>query len=144
MTTAKTYGANSMKTYSASLLVAVAVIVSGCNTPELIDRTMPNYVTKADLLSGSWYIKESVIDVPKTSGASTICYGGALEKIRWEIHEDLLVGYRTYEFIPGLDPNVDSAKSKIGAIVYKDGRPYKGAPVFAYAIKSHADDRSGS
>ena len=132
-----------MKTYSASLLVAVAVVVSGCSTPELIDRTMPNYVKKADLLTGTWYIKESVIDVPKTSGASTIGYGGAIEKVRWEIHEDMLVGYRTYEFIPGLDPNIDREKSKIGAVVFKDGRPYKGAPVFGYKIKSHFDRQRG-
>jgi hypothetical protein len=132
-----------MKTYSASLLVAVAVVVSGCSTPELIDRTMPNYTKKSELLTGTWYIKESVIDVPKTSGASTIGYGGNLEKIRWEIHEDLLVGYRTYEFIPGLDPNIDQEKSKIGAVVFKDGRPYKGAPVFAYRIKSHFDRQRG-
>lgn len=132
-----------MKTYSASLLVAVAVVVSGCSTPELIDRTMPNYVKKSDLLTGSWYIKESVIEVPKTSSASTIGYGGNLEKVRWEIHEDLLVGYRTYEFIPGLDPNIDPVKSKIGKVVFRDGRAYKGSPVFAYAIKSHFDRQRG-
>ena len=132
-----------MKTYSASLLVAVAVVVSGCSTPELIDRTMPNYTKKADLLTGTWYIQESIIDVPKTSGAATVGDTSALEKIRWEIHEDLLVGYRTYEFIPGLDPNIDQAKSKIGAVVFKDGRPYKGAPVFGYKILSHFDRQRG-
>ena len=132
-----------MKTYSASLLVAVAVVVSGCSTPERIDRTLPNYSKKSDLLSGSWYIKESVVDVPKTSGATTVGYGGNLEKIRWEIHEDLLVGYRTYEFIPGIDPKVDPEKSKIGAVITKDGRPYKGAPVFGYKILSHFDRQRG-
>ncbi len=132
-----------MKTYSASLLVAVAVVVSGCSTPDLIDRTTPNYVTKADLLEGTWYIKESVVDVPKTSGAATIGYGSQLEKVRWEIHEDLLVGYRTYEFAPGLDPNIDPVKSKIGKVVTRDGRPYKGAPAFAYKILSHFDRQRG-
>lgn len=132
-----------MKTYSASLMVAVALIASGCAVPEVIDRTQPNYTKKSDLLTGTWYIKESIVDVPKTSAASTIGYGGALEKIRWEIHEDLLVGYRTYEFVPGLDPNIDQAKSKIGAVVFKDGRPYKGPPVVAYKISSHFDRQRG-
>ena len=138
-----------MKTYSASLLVAVAIVVSGCNSPEVIDRTQPNYTRKSDLLTGVWYIKEAVVEVPKTSPASTIGYGGGLEKIRWEIHEDMLVGYRSYEFIPGLDPSIDHEASKIGNVVLKkkdaDGKPlnYKGAPVFAYKISSHFDRQRG-
>jgi hypothetical protein len=138
MTTAKTYG-DSMKKLTSQLLIAAAVVISGCSAPELIDRTQPNYVKKADLLSGTWYIKESIIDVPKTSNAATIGYGGNLEKIRWEIHEDMLVGYRSYEFIPGIDPRIDQEKSKIGAVVFKDGRPFKGSPVVAYKISGHFD-----
>ena len=112
----------------------------GCGQPELIDRTQPNYIKKSELLEGTWYIQESVVDVPKTpSGVATIGYGGKIEKIRFEVQEDLLVAYRTYEIVPGVDPRVDREKSKLGNIVFKDGRPYKGNPVFAYQITSHFD-----
>jgi len=66
-------------------------------------------------------------------------FGGGLEKIRWEIHEDLVVGYRAYEYIPGIDPRVDPVASRIGHVVFKNGQPYKGSPVAAYKILSHFD-----
>ncbi|MBX7098969.1 MAG: zinc-dependent metalloprotease [Myxococcaceae bacterium] len=128
-----------MKTLIRSTMLAVLALAASCTTPELIDRTQPNYVKKSDLTSGQWYWKQTVVDVPRTSPAATIGYGSGLEKIRFEIHEDMLVGYRTYERIPGLDPTVDREKSKIGAVVHKDGRPYKGQPVVAYKIQSHFD-----
>ena len=122
---------------SASVL---AVSTMGCGQPELIDRTGPNYVKKTDLLDGTWYIQQSIIDAPKTpNGTGTIGVGGKMEKIRWEIQEDLLVAYRSYEIVPGADPRVDREKSKLGKVVFKDGRPYKGNPVFAYRIQSHFD-----
>ena len=114
-----------MKTLASALLIAAAVFVSGCSAPEMIDRTQPNYIKKEDLLTGTWYFKESVVDVAKTSPAATIGYGGSIDKIRWEIHEDLLVGYRSYEFIPGIDPRVDREKSTIGHVVFKDTDNYQ-------------------
>lgn len=117
-----------------------AFVAVGCGQPELIDRTQPNYVKKADLLDGQWYIKETIVDLPKTPGApGVIGAGGSLEKIRWEIQENLLVGYRSYEVVPGADPRVDPVKSKIGDVRFRDGRPFKGNPVYAYRITSHFD-----
>ncbi len=112
----------------------------GCSQPELIDRTQPNYVKKTDLLDGQWYIKETIVDLPKTPGApGVIGSGGKLEKIRWEVQENMLVGYRAYEVMPGIDPRVDPEKSKMGKTVFLDGTPYKGNPVYAYPIVSHFD-----
>ncbi len=119
---------------------AFAVFAAGCAQPQLIDRTQPNYVKKADLTSGTWYIKEFIVDAPKTpSGVAVVGYAGKMEKIRWEIHEDMLVAYRAYEVVPGADPLVDRQSSRIGHTVFQDGRPYKGSPVFAYRIQSHFD-----
>lgn len=126
--------------FRAVLLASTALVaLVGCGRPELVDRTGPNFVKKADLLDGTWYIQESIIDAPKTPSIATIGYGGKMEKIRWEVQEDLLVGYRSYEIVPGADPRVDREKSKLGKVIFKDGRPYKGNPVFAYRIESHFD-----
>jgi len=124
-----------------SLLVAFAAIVmtAGCNTPGLIDRTQPQYVKKSELLDGQWYYRNTIVGTPNISVNTRVGFGGELEKIRWEIQENLLVGYRTYEPNPGRDPRIDFAKSKIGDIRFKDGSPYKGAPVVAYKITSHFD-----
>ncbi len=130
-----------MKPSSRILLAAaIAFVAVGCSQPELIDRTQPNYVKKSDLLDGQWYIKETVVDLPKTPGApGVIGSGGKLEKIRWEIQGGLLVGYRSYEVVPGADPRVDPVKSKIGDVRFRDGKPFKGNPVFVYNIESHFD-----
>ncbi len=120
-------------------VLSAAFALTACGLPPTIDRTQPNFYKKSDFLQGSWYIKETVVDVPPTSVSATVGYGGELEKIRWEIHEDLLVGYRTYETVPGLDPRVDRTKSKQGSVVTIDGRPFKGGPVVAYSISSHFD-----
>lgn len=127
------------RTIRLLLGAAAAIAVVGCNSPPLVDRTQPNYIKKSDLLDGQWYFKETVVDVPPTSPAATIGQGGGLEKIRWEIQEDLLVGYRTYEPNPGRDPQIDLEKSSIGDVRLKNGKPYKGSPVVAYKILSHFD-----
>jgi len=123
------------------LFAAISALVAvGCGQPELLDRTQPNYVKKSDLLDGQWYIKETIVDLPKTPGApGVIGSGGELDKIRWEVQENMLVGYRTYEVVPGADPRVDPVKSKIGDVRFRDGKPFKGNPVFAYRITSHFD-----
>lgn len=141
MTTARNFNGDTMKPLFRNILSACAAVVAvGCAQPELVDRTQPNFVKKADLLDGQWYIKQTVVDVPKTPGAPTIVGAGSkLEKIRWEIQENMLVGYRTYEVVPGADPRVDPVKSKIGDVRLRDGKPFKGNPVFAYDITSHFD-----
>lgn len=125
--------------FRIAVSATAAFVAVGCGQPELIDRTQPNYVKKAEL-DGVWYIKETIVDAPKTpSGVATVGNGGKMEKIRWEVQEDLLVAYRSYEVVPGADPRVDRENSKLGNVIFQDGRPYKGNPVFAYKILSHFD-----
>jgi hypothetical protein len=118
---------------------AMLMLAAGCNTPGLIDRTQPQYVKKADLLDGQWYYRDTIVGSPNTQVSTIVGRGGKLDKIRWEIQESLLVGYRTYEPNPGRDPRIDTANSTIGDVRFADGRPYKGAPVVAYKIESHFD-----
>ncbi|MBI3184011.1 MAG: zinc-dependent metalloprotease [Myxococcales bacterium] len=126
--------------YRHIALVAAALAAVACGRgPELIDRTQPNYIKKSDLLSGTWYIQDTVVDVPATGAILPIGYGGMMDKVRFEIQENTLVAFRTYEWIPGTDPLVDREKSTIGSTVLIDGRPFRGAPVSAWPIESHFD-----
>ncbi len=129
-----------MKALSRITLALVgSAMIAGCSQPEMIDRTQPNYIKKSDL-DGVWYIKETIVDAPETpNGVATVGYGGKLEKIRWEIQEDMLVAVRSYEVVPGADPRVDREKSARGNVMFHDGKPYKGNVVFAYRIQSHFD-----
>jgi hypothetical protein len=119
---------------------ALALVAAACGRgPELIDRTQPNYMKKSELLSGTWYMLETVVDVPASSPMSVVGDQGELEKVRFELQEDNLIAYRTYEIIPGLDPQVDREKSYRGHIVYLNGQPYRGAAVAAWPVMSHFD-----
>ena len=51
--------------FSLALLLAAAGV--GCGGPELIDRTQPNYMKKSELLSGTWYLKDTIVDVGPNS-----------------------------------------------------------------------------
>ena len=97
---------------------AVALVAAACSDgPELIDRTQPNYVKKSEITQGTWYLQETVVDVPPTSPISFVGLQQEMEKVRFEVQEDYLVAYRSYEFFPGSDPNVDHEKSTIGNTV---------------------------
>ncbi len=133
---------NHMNTRYLMLAAAttVALLATACgNGPELIDRTQPNYVKKSELTQGTWYIQDTVVDVPPTSALTFIGYQAEMDKVRFEIQEDHLVAYRSYEYFPGSDPNVDRKNSTIGKVVTLDGRPYRGAPVGAWKILGHFD-----
>lgn len=120
-------------------LVAVAVVAGCSRGPELVDRTQPNYIKKSDLLDGTWYIRDTVVGVPSTSAVTFEGYQGDVDKVRFEVQENHLVAYRTYEWFPGSDARVDREKSSIGNVVTVDGKPYRGAPVGAWRIAGHFD-----
>lgn len=108
---------------AASLVLGLA---AGC-APDVgtIDRTQPNAVHKSQF-AGLWYTKSTIVDSDPASDAVD-GYSSDMDKIRWEITESLLIGYRSYEFLPfaeGLDV---------------EGRDFFGAPVVAFRIQSHFD-----
>ncbi len=120
-----------MKNLTCKLGVLVLLAAAaGCDSPTLIDRTQPNYVKKSELLNGSWYIQET--DRRR-----------AAERRRWRFRASA-AGWRRFagrstrtcwsataptRYVPGIDPRVDPANSRIGHVVFKDGQPYKGSPV---------------
>lgn len=114
-------------THLALLTVAAAFTLSCAADVEDIDRTQPGKLKKSALV-GEWYFRQTVVDVPYTSGVTFIGEQSALDRVRWEISEDLLTAYRSYERVTGAEQ-----PSQL------DGVPYQGAPVAAFRILRHFD-----
>ena len=92
-----------------------------------IDRTQANRVQKS-VFQGDWYLARTVIDVPYTSEVAVLGDSAELERIRWEILEDVLLAYRTYDRVDGTDKATTVA-----------GDAYQGAPIAAFKIVKHFD-----
>lgn len=110
----------------SSAFLAAAVAVGAC-TPSVgtIDRTQPNALHKSQF-EGIWYHRAMVVE-SDPSGAPIEGITSTMEKLRWDIRENMLIGYRTYEFVPYAEGLTD------------EGRDFFGAPVVAYRILSHFD-----
>lgn len=109
------------------LACALLGVLSGCNEERpAISRVQANAMDKA-AFDGDWYMVQTVIDVPYTTEFTFVGDQSEVEKLRWEIQEKFLVGYRAYERFE------DSERAD--AL----GEDYQGAPVAAYAIESHFD-----
>ena len=92
-----------------------------------INRVQPNLIAKSDL-EGEWYMLQTVVNVPATSFFTFIGETSMMERIRWEVQEDLLVAYRSYERLRGsTHPSTDAEF---------DGTEN---PIAAYRILSHVD-----
>jgi len=94
-------------------LVALLLLAAGCaQQVGEIDRTQPDRIEKKDL-NGEWYVRHTTIDTPFTSMFSFVGYQSPMERGTFEIQEDNLYFYRTYEFTQnsnavGLKSDVDS------------------------------------
>ena len=106
------------------------VLISGCADPvKEINRVQPNLIPKSDL-EGEWYMLQTIIDVPPTSYFTFVGETSSTERVRWEIQEDLLIAYRSYEKVRG----AATPSTKL---------PFDGTenPIAAYRIRSHVDIR---
>jgi hypothetical protein len=97
----------------------------------------PRVLVQADALDkqdfeGEWYFRQTVVGVPYTTGFTFIGEQGEneLEKVRFDIAEDVLVARRAHEFVRGTELDQPSQQTN-GA--------YLGAPVAAFRIKGHFD-----
>ncbi len=92
-----------------------------------IDRSQPGKLKKS-LFTGEWFYRQTVVDVPYTVGVTFIGEQSYIDRVRWEISEDFLTAYRSYEKVT--DSELPSQPS---------GTDYQGAPIAAYSILSHFD-----
>lgn len=126
------------------LLVLVMSVIAGCaQDVGDINRTQPNALEKSDF-EGVWYVRHTVTDVPGTLAGPFVGIASSMEKIRWEIRNDVLIAYRAYERIPGYDQ--DAGALEDGQTQYADGveegrdaDAYKEQPIAIYPIISHFD-----
>jgi hypothetical protein len=113
-----------------ALIAAIAFTgLTGCGEPvEDINRVQPHYLTKANLLDGEWYFRQTIVDNPPHLAFAFNGIEGGLEKVRWEIRESQLIAYRVHPAIEGLED--DSTH---------EGADFKGDPVAIFTITSHFD-----
>src|SRR5687768_16672446 len=111
-----------------ALVVLLAACADPAGTRVLVQA---DALDKKDL-EGIWYYRQTVVGAPFTTGFTFIGEQGEgeLEKIRWDVQEDILYARRAYEFVRGTE--VDQPSQQTGGI-------YLGAPVAAFAIKGHFD-----
>ncbi len=85
-------------------LIAVVAVGAACGEAIDINRVGPNVIEKTTM-QGEWYYRPTVVDKQFGTFASFIGFEGGLERIKWEITENQLIGYRSYERVPGTDPS---------------------------------------
>jgi hypothetical protein len=110
-------------------LIAAATLLAAACASEVgdVDRTQANRIRKS-IFDGEWYFRQTTIGVPYTAGFTFVGEQGETERIRWEIQEDVLVAYRTYERVEGSERS------------YRlPDEDYRGAPIAAYTIREHFD-----
>lgn len=110
-------------------LAAVGVsTLGGCTEPlTQINEVQPHYLTKTSF-EGDWYFKQTVTKIAPHVATGFEGWEAGVEKIRWEISEQWLTGYRIHEAIPGLDRERTL-----------EGAAYKGDPVIKFPITGHFD-----
>lgn len=135
-----------MKTWKFAAICAAAIAsFASCaqNVPDL-DRTQPNALKKSDFENGTFYMRQTVTDVPPTVNGLFVGIATNMEKVRFEIQENYLVAYRSYEQIPGFDNEAGDVVN--GETQWADGvaqgrepGAYKEAPIAMFPITGHFD-----
>ena len=115
-----------------------AGLLAGCaETTGEIDRTQPDRVEKS-LFSGEWYYRPTVIDAPYTSAVTFVGDQGPLERIVWDIQEDHLYAYRSYEHVENAERSGFRSDAELRGET-GDGVRFFGDAVAAFRIESHFD-----
>ncbi len=112
-------------------LAATAMLFAPACAEQRPDRNyvQPNVVPKS-IFEGEWYTRSTVVDVPYHVNETFISAQSELDRVRWEIQEDFLIAYRTYEQINNTDNAADDPN-------------FKGGVVAMFAIESHFDVQRG-
>jgi hypothetical protein len=119
----------SRTTWKSLTLLTAAVSLAACAGQGDVDRTQPDRIDKsiffkADGTPKTFYYRQTYVGVPTTSAWAFEGMPTDLMKVRFEIKEKYLLGYRAHDLVPG------SSNDFMGA---------KDTPVLTFAIKSHFD-----
>jgi len=116
-----------MRSVLRSAVVPLALAAGACQ-PSTVDLVQPGAVAKSTF-DGEWFWLDSVAEVPYGSAATFTGAQRDLERLRWQVEEELLIGYRSYDRIDGV-----AAADPVGP-------DDVGVPVVAYRIEKHFDIR---
>lgn len=106
-------------------LMGLAVMAACSGGVTDIDRTQANRVDKATF-DGEWYFRPVVIDAQYNQGIMFEGLNGEMERIKWDIRENELVAYRSWEQLINAEDGNGSTT-------------FTGPPVAAFKIVSHFD-----
>lgn len=109
---------------ATSVLLALLMGAACADGMDDVNRVQPNYYDKS-LFTGTWYMRQTVVDVPYEAFWLNEGLQNDLAKIRWEIQEKYLFAYSISENTPGANDPAAGAPS------------YQ--PVAAWPIVSHFD-----
>jgi hypothetical protein len=132
-----------MKLRLLSALLAAAALGAACPGVGDIDRTQPDKVKKsifknADGSPKEYFYRQTVIDVPATSGVTFIGEQGDTERVIFEVTENFLYAYRAYGWLQDVDGGAIPGQQGDGYVRPGTG-PAQGAPLAAFMIRSHFD-----
>ncbi|MDE0881514.1 MAG: zinc-dependent metalloprotease [Myxococcota bacterium] len=112
--------------------IAALLFLSACaGGIEDIDRTQPNILDK-DFFVGEWYASWTVVDAPFTTGFAFVGAGEGIERIKWDITERGLVGYRSYDLVANTDKTNE-----------REGAAWRGPMIYHFPVKRHFDVKRG-
>lgn len=122
-----------------SLMLAIALAVGGLAScsyrNETINRVVDPYWRKSDFdPNAQWYVRSTVVDAPPEAGWISIADGDwlMLERIKWEVTEKQLIGWRDYPVVPGSELDQYPGAEDV----------YRGEPVAIFRITDHFDIRT--
>ena len=114
---------------AVAALGAVGGVAPGCGDLQPPVNQVQAGALEKSVFAGEWYFQQTVIDTPYSS-FTFVGNQGDMERIRWEVQENFLLGRRSYEYI---------ANSEVGGL--SGPQALQGAIVAAYRIQSHFDIR---
>jgi hypothetical protein len=135
-----------------------ALSLGGCAQPDTINRVQPNLIDKSSL-TGEWYLLDTVVKAPYASAYAFQGVQSDLSRGVWEVEENFLYFYRTYEFVDGLE--AQGIKSDTDTpLLDADGNPvtftrtmpdgskktitryvFRSTPLARFPISAHVDVR---
>lgn len=122
-------------TRALAVLGAALATLTGCGSraPD-INQVQPGYVRKSIFLQDSpWYYKRTIVKSETTNGYAIEGMGDwALEQIRWNVQEKLLIAYKPYEAVPGEE-----------TATYPGSTDFQGVTLAAFPITEHFDIKRG-